>query len=303
MATIYLSPSGNDTTGAGTSGNPYKTLFKSISVSSNGDTIYHLTGTYTSLGTIAAITKSLTITGASGVVIDLSAYPAGSYGSIFVHSADVTWSGLTIDKYLYGNDTANATYALFERGVDDVNVTFNNMIISNAKHKARSGYDRGGLISTGLGSVGKYGGSYTFNRCLFYNIEQYGVASPTVSGYMINSVGTASKPVTFNVTNCTFHFRSPSSGNSASNGIWHYCTYNTINWKNSIIYNETGGTFNWTNYTASTTTNYNYNDSYLLTGAPSGTGNITSDPLFVDLTNRNFRLRPTSPCIGTGTVV
>lgn len=303
MATIYLSPTGDDTTGDGTSGTPYKTLFKCISVASNGDTIYHKAGTYTNLGTKTTITKSLTITGASGVVIDVSAYPADYNGATFVHSVDVTWSGLTIDKYTYGSDTSYATDALFERSVDDVNLTLNNMIISNSKHKARAGYDRGGLISTGLGASPKYGGSITLNRCLFYNIEQYGVANPTASGYMINSVGSAAKPTTFNVINCTFHFRAPTTGNSASNGIWHYCVYNTVNWKNNIIYNETGGTFNWANYVSSTTTNYNYNDSYLLTGTPSGTGNITSDPLFIDLTNRNFHLRPSSPCVGTGQVI
>jgi hypothetical protein len=46
MATIFISPSGNDTTGAGTSGNPYLTLAKASAVKSSGDTISMAAGTY-----------------------------------------------------------------------------------------------------------------------------------------------------------------------------------------------------------------------------------------------------------------
>lgn len=48
---------------------------------------------------------------------------------------------------------------------------------------------------------------------------------------------------------------------------------------------------------------FNYNSTYNCTGVPTGTGNITSDPLFVDAANDNFALRPTSPCIDTGEIL
>lgn len=35
---------------------------------------------------------------------------------------------------------------------------------------------------------------------------------------------------------------------------------------------------------------------------PGGAGNITQDPQFIDIINGNFRLAPTSPCIGAGVV-
>jgi hypothetical protein len=43
-----------------------------------------------------------------------------------------------------------------------------------------------------------------------------------------------------------------------------------------------------------------YADNSCATGGLSGTGNITSAPLFVDLAGGNLRLQPNSPCVNTG---
>jgi hypothetical protein len=47
MATIYVSPTGNDTTGDGSEGNPYATPGKGATVLADGDILYVKSGTYT----------------------------------------------------------------------------------------------------------------------------------------------------------------------------------------------------------------------------------------------------------------
>ncbi len=77
----------------------------------------------------------------------------------------------------------------------------------------------------------------------------------------------------------------------------------TIVSKNSIIANLGGGTLDGgSNRTLVETITYScfYN---LSSNIPTlGTGCTTTNPLFVDFANADFRLRPTSPCIATGTV-
>lgn len=46
----YISPTGNDTTGDGSTGNPYKTLDKAMTVGSGGDTVIYKDGTYNYAG-------------------------------------------------------------------------------------------------------------------------------------------------------------------------------------------------------------------------------------------------------------
>ena len=73
----------------------------------------------------------------------------------------------------------------------------------------------------------------------------------------------------------------------------------TLTWKNNIIYSSTSIPF-YSSANQFNTNNISHSCNYNITSVPAGTGNITSDPLFVDAPNNNFNLRQTSPCIGTG---
>jgi len=69
-STYYVSPTGNDTTGDGSIGNPWKTIPTAVTAAAAGDTIYLRGGTH-------VYTTSITITknGTAGAKINLFAYP------------------------------------------------------------------------------------------------------------------------------------------------------------------------------------------------------------------------------------
>jgi hypothetical protein len=136
-------------------------------------------------------------------------------------------------------------------------------------------------------------------RCL---IDDVGVRSDGagVSMFYVYGGGVVNASNTY-LTNCTislrttaldYIYRSDTSANSVA----------TL--KNVIIANATGETITWVNAASGTITpTATYCDFYNITDNPTGTGVITSDPLFVDPSNGIFNLRPTSPCIDTGTLV
>lgn len=96
-ATIYISPTGNDTTGTGTSAAPWKTLYKALTNAVDGDTIHFKTGKYTAeilsddhtvSGTpnACAINKNLFLVGANGAILDFG-QSNWADGSIHVNNA------------------------------------------------------------------------------------------------------------------------------------------------------------------------------------------------------------------------
>jgi len=68
-ASIYIAPTGNDTTGNGSISNPYRTLAKASSVAVAGDTVYARGGTY------LATKDSISCNGTAGNPITFTEYP------------------------------------------------------------------------------------------------------------------------------------------------------------------------------------------------------------------------------------
>lgn len=279
MATYYIATTGNDTTGDGSSGNPWLTLAKFLSSSTSGDTCICGAGTYTfATATIA----SRTIYAASP-----------SAPAIFNATGAVVWTvtSSTIRNCKFTNTgttmfTCNA--ATFEK-CQFVDLIYIN---NNDGHALFSHTSVAANVNTSL--IGCLIDNPTRHASSTFYLALFGFRGPTSS--------------TLTLTNNIISIETMSAAFGLIGGNNTGTLPITVNDTNNIFLNSSGQNFNFTQFTGGSTvttggtsrTNCRRN---INTGWPAGTGNITSDPLFVDATNSNFNLRPTSPCINTGTLV
>lgn len=279
MATYYISPAGNDTTGDGSSGNPWLTFSKFLSSSASGDTCSAANGTYTFV---------------SGLVINNRNLIAANTGlAVFSNGIGVVWSfvntvNITGIKFSNLTYTGGSDWHLFGGNNANFAATFTNCTFQNFTLDGTS------AVFAGSRQAAEITTSMTFVNCLFDNIknDNTGVTDALFSNSLANTT-------TLAMTGCTIYPRQ--TGVTAL----HFILRNgagTLNStiKNTIFMNDTGATITWNSGAVSATVTYS--DFYLITSSPAGTGNITADPLFVDPANSNFNLRPTSPCLGTGSL-
>lgn len=275
---------GDNGTGDGSEGNPWETLAYAFDQTSADDTII----CQDSIATYAFATDifghAITIQGekddASGAVFD----GAGGLAS-WRFDADSTIKKLTIQNALLPKD-GNAVRA----SGASVDLIIENCILKQLYHYFNPSWSGTAGI---LGGV-SVGGSLTVENCLIYDCGQTSV--PTHNIALISTYNSANFTIT--VTGTTVGLEVPGV-NLRLDVIWHGTAMvgATFTVKNSIFYAATAFTVG-TSLTAAT-----YSDFHNITGSPSGTGVITSDPLLVDSPNGNLRLRPASPCISTGSLI
>jgi hypothetical protein len=101
--TYYISPSGNDATGNGSAGNPWKTLYKATStVTTSGDIIYVNAGTYTETQA-SNLAKGVSIQGAGFATTIIISSITGNWTSLLTLSSpqdtngNQSISGVTLD--------------------------------------------------------------------------------------------------------------------------------------------------------------------------------------------------------------
>lgn len=290
MADIYFSPTGNDTTGDGSSGNPYETLSKAFTEASDGDTLYAMDGTHTFVSQSFS-GKNVYLKGQNKPVYDTTqtynyrgaVFDAGGSNTaaltnignlyelsdiIFANHGDGTTSN--VSGILFNNDsgistiiqrcvfTQNYIHTTSGNGTFLLAIQAEDTIISSCIFA--NNYTKSGANYTGIFRRPNTGNiCYAYNNVFYFNGPTYEI------GYAVYTPGAG-------------------AGSMAS--------------KNNIF---VGG--NCVSMDVGTSGLFDYNCAYDCTNVPSGTGNITDDPLFIDAGNDDFRLQLTSPCRGAGGLI
>ena len=195
-STIYANYStGNDTTGDGTSGNPYKTFHKAYTMAANGDTI-DLTGTFDwsnadetgdASTTGYTVAKSLTIQGqsASSTFIQAASTPYTANRMIFTLNSATILQRLTIR---YGQTSGDWV----ESAID----TWSALTILDSVITENANTTRFGGAAIGVSGSGKF---IMRNSAVSNNNRDYDWDGYT-GGMNFNGTNTGNE-----VTNCTFY--------------------------------------------------------------------------------------------------
>ncbi|GAF93523.1 unnamed protein product, partial [marine sediment metagenome] len=138
----------------------------------------------------------------------------------------------------------------------------------------------------------------TFRACIFYNCA-------IGANQALLRMGGNQTGQTTSLLNCIFYFDGTDIG-GANPAIFQAPLADTVTAiiTNVIFRDSASSGIHIFAFGAITAKTYDYSCAsagWLF--IPAGTDNITDDPLLVDEGNDNFNLRPTSPCIDTGTLI
>ncbi len=287
MATYYINAdTGNDTTGDGSSSNPWLTILHAYGQASTGDEIYAQNSTNAYAWEAIVFGKNITFIGesAENVVFDATGQSLIQKG-IFTYQTqgtyllkNITFTGFTTSTnqdggiHIFNPSTINIENCIF---------TGNNITAQPA----------GILVfrNTSENSV------VNITSCLFYDNNGNGVNS------MIGNAESTAPTVNF--ISSTIYLDGPAGEEMRYLVRGYGGTDINIVFKNSILSNEQGTTFNMFNNANLGNHNETYSCFYNISDSVSGTGVITSDPLFIDAVNNNYNLSPSSPCIDAGTLI
>jgi hypothetical protein len=302
MATYYLNAdTGNDSTGTGTALLPWKTISKAHTSASSGDTIVCQDSTAHYTWANQTFSKALTIVGqqndASGAIFD------GAAGNIkWSIGANLTLSKLTFEDMTCGTSWPGLPFDITTSSVavDVSQCKFKDMTIGG-----RNGFQQHGLFG---GSTAVSGVTFKFERNLVLPTIQSSLAGLGFGGILFNFRSFTSS--TFTIRNNTISI-GEFSGDAEIDEVFNFASASgsTLDLRNNIIYSVENNavslvTNNTTLASYQFTNNCYYTTGSAYTNVPStSTNNITSDPLFVDVANNNYNLRPTSPCIDTGVLI
>jgi len=304
MTTYYIGPSGDDTTGDGSSGNPWKTLSKATGETLRGDIIIVLQGTNVmgidqNIGRIGGITIKGETDDPRDTIIDF-----GNNEWLISTSNEV--DDIIENLTLYRGNNPNNRNENFETANLGGSMTFNNVIFKEIITGANNDYrnTQGGFFTTN----NTYSNAiFNFNVCIFQDIYT------KVDGDYSKLIFFAGiHDVSYNLSNCIIYRSSKSvpSGYTSRFAVFNGYSPQTI--KNSILVDDSGSDdcYLYSTYSLPTTTLNIYNScihNIIIASNPSTytlptDTNITTDPQFIDPINEDYRLIMTSPCINGGVI-
>lgn len=161
MTTYYISPSGNDTTGNGSSATPWATISKAHTSASSGDTIICKAGTYTWAS--QAFSKSLTIQGESTPVYN----PATKAwtGAIFSGGSGswINTTSLSLNRLIFLSIPATTSDGLIRFSE---NLTIQQCIFTGISLAGGSGVN---VQGSGMFNEGITNKTLSVSNCIFYD--------------------------------------------------------------------------------------------------------------------------------------
>lgn len=279
MATFYIDPAGDDAND-GSEGSPWATLRHAIDNSAIDDTIVAEDGVY------------LETSDAAGFGARILTSKSLSPNSCVFDFQNVNFTGVS------ASDLCRIT-----------GVTFKNTKSSAGNKQPFTGFgatvekcifrnctgEDGGFF----GAVFRIGDGLSFSECVFIDCYINGALGNVALIGSNNDSGEAT------LDRCVVFYSDavPPAGLSIPNNVFMTNGNPSVAFgaKNVIFYSGDAGAFGGYNAGSAVVSA----DSCCFFNVPmpsSGSGLIASDPLFVDPSNGDLRLRPGSPCIGTGSL-
>lgn len=324
MTTIHVATTGNDTTGDGSSGNPYATILKGSQVAVAGDTVLVHDGTYTGGFTTSKSGITYQSQNKWGAKISCPSSGGPTNGESFW---DNSGSDVTIQDFEIFGDAAN-TNGNWRIGIYNMGTTGNvtvkgckiHDILRNATAFAAADAGNGGAALLGDESNG--GTGYHFDNNLIFNQGPDANTSSTAGhGIYFATIGSAKNNVVYNcsgigiqcwhaarfvdivnntVDNCRDCNILVGSGDSGVGpGTGDNCNvHNNISINSAFGILESGQTGTNNTYVNNIVRNNTTNTQFQNGNTASGT--ITSDPLFVNAGTHDYHLQSGSPAINAG---
>jgi len=279
MSLKYIQPGSGS--GSGTEADPY--FFNQLSTAVNAAdgeserTLIFTDGSYTTTSASITITKNIT-------------FKAQNVGKATIERTGLSAGGTP--TYIFCSDTANTSVVLKFDGLN-----FRNIYIFFSATPSSIILDKILLdSSTTLAWSGTYGMvGATGSQAITITNSSFAPKFHDGSTKWIDAAN-------MTATECSFYLDNSAmtTGSLAYNG-----TLNAGTWKNNIFMSEDSARMDATQDIANITSNCCFHqfgtNNAQGAGSGDGTNNVFGNPLFIDTSTSDLRLRPSSPCINAGT--